>query len=153
MERALLCQVLMNNIKRVVNLVRTLRDAWEFIKSLWSWENKAKSTAAFIVSILLLTTHTVTTHTVTTHSPLTLSPLTHHSHCHHSLTTHTVTTHTVTTHCHHLHCHHSHSPITLTTHHSHCHHSHTHPPPSRSSSLCVCLVSCGCSLLWEHLCF
>ena len=74
----------------------------------------------------------------------------HHTvttHCHHSLTTYTVTTHTVTTH--------TVTTYTVTTHchHLHCHHSHTHPPPSRSSSLCVCLVSCGCSLLWERLCF
>jgi len=43
----------MNNIKRVMSLIRTLGNAWEFIKSLWSWENKAKSTAAFIIFLIV----------------------------------------------------------------------------------------------------
>jgi len=57
----------MNNIKRVMSLIRTLGDAWEFIKSLWSWENKAKSTAAFIVSFTPLHAHPLL-------PPITLSP-------------------------------------------------------------------------------
>lgn len=42
-------QVLMDNIKRVSNLVRTVLATVEFINSTWSWENKPLSATAFVV--------------------------------------------------------------------------------------------------------
>lgn len=43
-------QVLMDNIKRVSNLVRTILSTAEFIESTWSWKNKALSFFSLLVS-------------------------------------------------------------------------------------------------------
>jgi len=50
MEEKFSRKILMNNISRVAQVVRTIIALWEFIKSLWSWEDKVKSSLAFIVS-------------------------------------------------------------------------------------------------------
>lgn len=45
-------KVLMNNISRFTQLIRTILATLELIKSLWSWEDKTKSACAFIVFVI-----------------------------------------------------------------------------------------------------
>ena len=40
----------MNNLKRVMAMIRAFRATWQFIQSLFRWENKTYSGVAFLVS-------------------------------------------------------------------------------------------------------
>lgn len=43
-------KLLLQNIRRCSEVVRTIMAWWQFIQSLWSWQNKLQSGFAFIVS-------------------------------------------------------------------------------------------------------
>ena len=49
-EQKLKWKLLVNNVKRVAELVSTIMATWETIKGFWTWKNKAQSLFAFCVS-------------------------------------------------------------------------------------------------------
>lgn len=51
-EQKLKWKLLVNNVKRVAELVSTIMGIWETIKGFWTWKNKAQSLLAFCIFLL-----------------------------------------------------------------------------------------------------